>query len=150
MFTSSVICALIILRSFNLTWCGAVLCSVTSTFFQFKEHLAKSRRVIEHTHGKFVSRARELNNSHSLDMSLYLRLELLEGVAAFHCGKFGKCREALADDSISFWPPIIEFQLKGLVWDINFSTNGKLTYESSPLNLQLSLGNSFMQLVLRL
>ncbi|KAF2310557.1 hypothetical protein GH714_014452 [Hevea brasiliensis] len=54
--------------------------------------LEKAREGLEHAHGKDSSRFRLLQAGRSSELALYLRLELLEGVVAYHSGQFDKCR----------------------------------------------------------
>ncbi|XP_021757845.1 NEDD8 ultimate buster 1-like [Chenopodium quinoa] len=78
----------------DMVWCYFMLRDINLLALA-GERLAKARVGIERSHGKNASRARELQSSRSPEIALYLRLELLEGVAAFHCGKLDKSREAL-------------------------------------------------------
>ncbi|XP_021853859.1 uncharacterized protein [Spinacia oleracea] len=85
----------------DMVWCCFMLRDINLLALA-GERLEVARIGIEHSHGKNASRARKLNRSRSPEMALYLRLELLEGVAAFHCGKLDKCRESLTSAKARF------------------------------------------------
>ncbi|XP_050214641.1 uncharacterized protein LOC126665776 [Mercurialis annua] len=64
--------------------------------------LEKARGGLERAHGKDSSRFRLLQAGRSSEISLYLRLELLEGVVAYHSGRFDKCRQFLTSAQARF------------------------------------------------
>lgn len=85
----------------DMVWCYFLLRDI-NLLSVAGERLAKARVGIERAHGKDASRVRLLQGSRSVELSLYLRLELLEGVAAFHCGKLEKSKEALTSAKAKF------------------------------------------------
>ncbi|KAL2929815.1 NEDD8 ultimate buster 1 [Bienertia sinuspersici] len=85
----------------DMVWCYFMLRDI-NLLAVAGERLAKARDGIERAHGKNASRVRKLQGSRSPEIALYLRLELLEGVAAFHCGKLEKSREALTSAKMRF------------------------------------------------
>ncbi|KMT02710.1 hypothetical protein BVRB_8g192990 [Beta vulgaris subsp. vulgaris] len=85
----------------DMVWCYFMLRDI-NLLAVAGERLAKARQGIERAHGKNASRVRQLQASSSPEIALYLRLELLEGVAAFHCGKLEKSREALTSAKTRF------------------------------------------------
>lgn len=85
----------------DMVWCYFMLRDI-KLLVVAGERLAKAREGIVRSHGKNASRARNLQSSRSPEIALYLRLELLEGVAAFHSGKLDKSREALTSAKARF------------------------------------------------
>lgn len=77
----------------DMVWCYFMLRDI-NLLSVAGERLAKAREGIDRAHGKDASRVRMLQGSRSPELALYLRLELLEGVAAFHSGKLEKSRQA--------------------------------------------------------
>ncbi|KAL5547712.1 hypothetical protein UlMin_002943 [Ulmus minor] len=59
------------------------------------ERLRKARQDLERAHGKDSSRVRVIEKGRYPELALYLRLELLEGVVAYHSGQFDKSRKVL-------------------------------------------------------
>ncbi|CAA6670447.1 unnamed protein product [Spirodela intermedia] len=57
--------------------------------------LAKARKGFEHSHGKDSTRMLLLQSGRHVEAAIYLRLELLEGVVAYHNGHFGQSRVSL-------------------------------------------------------
>lgn len=85
----------------DMVWCYFMIRDI-NLLSVAGERLAKAREGIERAHGKDASRVRMLQGSRSPELALYLRLELLEGVAAFHCGHLGKSRQALTSAKAKF------------------------------------------------
>ncbi|KAG5226015.1 NEDD8 ultimate buster [Salix suchowensis] len=80
--------------------------------------LKKAREGLERAHGKDSSRFRLLQAGRTSELALYLRLELLEGVVAYHSGQFDKSRKFLASAQEKF------FQWKGK----RENRKGKMTF----------------------
>ncbi|XP_074274025.1 uncharacterized protein LOC141597457 [Silene latifolia] len=78
----------------DMVWCYFMLRDINCLSLA-GERLAKAKLGIERAHGKDASRVRLLQTSRCPELALYLRLELLEGVAAFHSGHLDKSRQAL-------------------------------------------------------
>ncbi|CAH2044505.1 unnamed protein product [Thlaspi arvense] len=57
--------------------------------------LEKARKGLERAHGKDLSRVRLLQAGQCPELALYVRLELLEGVVAYHTGQNNKALNAL-------------------------------------------------------
>uniref|UniRef100_A0A2P2ILN3 Uncharacterized protein MANES_14G119700 n=1 Tax=Rhizophora mucronata TaxID=61149 RepID=A0A2P2ILN3_RHIMU len=64
--------------------------------------LEKARKGLERAHGKDSSRFRLLQAGSSSELALYLRLELLEGVVAYHNGQFDKSKRILISAQTKF------------------------------------------------
>ncbi|GMH18984.1 hypothetical protein Nepgr_020825 [Nepenthes gracilis] len=78
----------------DMVWCYFMLRDI-SLLSVAGVRLAKAREGIERAHGKDASRVRLLQRGLTPEVALYLRLELLEGVVAYHNGQFEKSRESL-------------------------------------------------------
>nr|DAD27285.1 TPA_asm: hypothetical protein HUJ06_028753 [Nelumbo nucifera] len=78
----------------DTVWCYFMLKDIT-WLSMAGERLAKARQGIERTHGKDSSRIRILQGGSYPELALHLRLELLEGVVAYHSHQFEKSRKAL-------------------------------------------------------
>ncbi|CAK9134286.1 unnamed protein product [Ilex paraguariensis] len=78
----------------DMVWCYFMLRDI-SWLSVAGLRLAKAREGIERAHGKESSRVRILQGGRHVELALHLRLELLEGVIAYHSGKLEKSREAL-------------------------------------------------------
>ncbi|XVE71539.1 hypothetical protein DITRI_Ditri10aG0158900 [Diplodiscus trichospermus] len=64
--------------------------------------LEKAREGLERCHGKDFSRVRLLQAGCHPELALHMRLELLEGVVAYHNGQFDKSRKALDSAQAKF------------------------------------------------
>ncbi|KAK6944425.1 Ubiquitin-associated domain [Dillenia turbinata] len=65
--------------------------------------LAKAREGIERAHGRDSTRVRLLQAGRYPEVALHLRLELLEGVVAYHNGHFDKSRKALTSAQAKYF-----------------------------------------------
>ncbi|THG02320.1 hypothetical protein TEA_021162 [Camellia sinensis var. sinensis] len=85
-------------------WCGATSCSETSVGSQWQGmRLSKAKEGIERAHGKESSRLRLLQGARHPEIALHLRMELLEGVVAYHSGQFEKSRQALTSAQTKYF-----------------------------------------------
>ncbi|KAG8043662.1 hypothetical protein GUJ93_ZPchr0458g22686 [Zizania palustris] len=78
----------------DIVWCYFVLRDV-SCLELAGARLAKARSGFERSHGKDSERFRLLQAGRHADLAIYVRLELLEGVVAYHNGRTEKARESL-------------------------------------------------------
>ncbi|KAL2500577.1 ubiquitin-associated (UBA)/TS-N domain-containing protein [Forsythia ovata] len=78
----------------DMVWCYFMLHDI-SWLSVAGIRLAKAREGIERAHGKESSRMRVLQGGRYPELALYLRLQLLEGVVAYHSGQLQKSKEAL-------------------------------------------------------
>ncbi|OEL34374.1 hypothetical protein BAE44_0004609 [Dichanthelium oligosanthes] len=78
----------------DIVWCYFVLRDV-SCLEVAGTRLEKARVGFERSHGKDSSRFRILQAGRQADLAIYLRLELLEGVVAYHNGHTEKARGSL-------------------------------------------------------
>lgn len=78
----------------DMVWCYFMLRDI-SWLSDAGVRLAKAREGIERAHGKDNSRVRLLQAGRYPELALHLRLELLEGVVAYHSAQFEKSRKAL-------------------------------------------------------
>ncbi|EPS60127.1 hypothetical protein M569_14677, partial [Genlisea aurea] len=79
----------------DMVWCYFMLRDIT-LLSEAGIRLSKARRGLEHAHGKESSRLRILQRGRYPEIALRLRMELLEGVVAFHTGEMQKSKAALA------------------------------------------------------
>ncbi|KAL8488452.1 hypothetical protein ACS0TY_024196 [Phlomoides rotata] len=78
----------------DMVWCYLMLRDI-SWLSVAGIRLAKAREGIERAHGKESSRLRVLQGGRYPELALYLRIELLEGVVAYHSGQLQKSKDAL-------------------------------------------------------
>ncbi|KAJ4957621.1 hypothetical protein NE237_024732 [Protea cynaroides] len=79
----------------DTVWCYFMLRDI-SWLSMAGLRLAKAREGLECAHGKDSSRVRFLQQGYHPEIALYLRLELLEGVIAYHSNRFEKSQKALS------------------------------------------------------
>ncbi|XP_038890750.1 NEDD8 ultimate buster 1 [Benincasa hispida] len=82
--------------------------------------LARAREGIERSHGKDSSRVRILQAGCHPELALHLRLELLEGVAAYHSCKFDKAREAINSARAKYFQLQVSDEALSHVMDMGF------------------------------
>ncbi|KAG8066456.1 hypothetical protein GUJ93_ZPchr0004g39088 [Zizania palustris] len=85
----------------DIVWCYFVLHDV-SCLELAGARLEKARSGFEHSHGKDSTRFRLLQAGHHADLAIYVRLELLEGVIAYHNGHTEKARESLNSAQVKY------------------------------------------------
>lgn len=84
------------------------------------ERLQKARRDLERSHGKDSHRVRLLQGGRYPELALYLRLELLEGVVAYHNGQFDKSRKWLTSAQEKFVQLQVPDEALSLVMSMGF------------------------------
>ncbi|KAJ6731835.1 NEDD8 ULTIMATE BUSTER-1 BS4 PROTEIN [Salix purpurea] len=82
--------------------------------------LKNAREGLERAHGKDSSRFRLLQAGRTSELALYLRLELLEGVVAYHSGQFDKSRKFLASAQEKFFQLQVPDEALSLVMSMGF------------------------------
>ncbi|XP_057753465.1 uncharacterized protein LOC130973082 [Arachis stenosperma] len=85
----------------NMVWCYFMLRDVSS-LSEAGKRLEMAREGLERAHGKNLLRLRLLQGGRFPELALHLRLELLEGVVAYHSGQFEKARVALTSAKAKF------------------------------------------------
>ncbi|KAF3453050.1 hypothetical protein FNV43_RR03483 [Rhamnella rubrinervis] len=85
----------------DMVWCYFMLRDI-SWLSVAGARLEKARKGIEQAHGKDSSRVRLLQGGRFPELALHLRLELLEGVVAYHSGQFDKSRKVLTSAQTKF------------------------------------------------
>ncbi|KAK9269249.1 hypothetical protein L1049_001019 [Liquidambar formosana] len=85
----------------DMVWCYFMLRDIR-WLSEAGIRLAKAREGIERAHGKDASRVRLLQAGRYPELALHLRLELLEGVVAYHSGQLEKSRKALTSAHAKF------------------------------------------------
>lgn len=78
----------------DMVWCYFMLRDI-KWLSMAGVRLEKARKGLERSHGKDSSRARVLQGGAQPEVALYLRLELLEGVVAYHSGQTEKALKSL-------------------------------------------------------
>ncbi|XP_027066932.1 uncharacterized protein [Coffea arabica] len=86
----------------DMVWCYFMLRDI-SWLTVAGQRLAKAREGLERAHGKESIRLRLLQGGRFPELSLYLRLELLEGVVAYHSGRVENSRASLNAAQIKFF-----------------------------------------------
>ncbi|KAJ8753232.1 hypothetical protein K2173_017839 [Erythroxylum novogranatense] len=82
--------------------------------------LEKAREGLERAHGKDAERFRLLQAGQSSGLALYLRLELLEGVVAYHNHQFDKSRRFLVSAQTKFLQLQVSDEALSLVMSMGF------------------------------
>ncbi|KAK0570918.1 hypothetical protein LWI29_008417 [Acer saccharum] len=90
------------LLQIDMVWCYFMLRDI-SWLSVAGMHLQKAREGIERAHGKDSFRMRLLQAGRHPELALHLRMELLEGVVAYHSGQFDKSRKALTSAQAKFF-----------------------------------------------
>ncbi|CAM0901967.1 unnamed protein product [Alopecurus aequalis] len=85
----------------DIVWCYFMLRDV-SCLEVAGDRLSKARLGLERSHGKDSTRFRMLQAARHADLAIYVRLELLEGVVAYHNGHTEKARGALSSAQSKF------------------------------------------------
>ncbi|KAJ0241791.1 Uncharacterized protein HA466_0211580 [Hirschfeldia incana] len=78
----------------DIVWCYFLLRDI-KCLADAGSRLVKARKGLERAHGKDLSRVRLLQAGQCPELALYVRLELLEGVVAYHTGQNDKALNAL-------------------------------------------------------
>ncbi|KAL3535940.1 hypothetical protein ACH5RR_004401 [Cinchona calisaya] len=86
----------------DMVWCYFMLRDI-SWLTVAGLRLANAREGLERAHGKESIRLRLLQGGRCPELALYLRLELLEGVVAYHSGQLENSRMALNAAQIKFF-----------------------------------------------
>lgn len=103
----------------DMVWCYFMLRDI-SWLSVAGVRLVKAREGIERAHGKDSSRVRLLQAGRFPELALYLRLELLEGVVAYHSGQFEKSRKVLASAQGKFTQLQVPDEALSLVTSMGF------------------------------
>uniref|UniRef100_A0ACD5UV98 Uncharacterized protein n=1 Tax=Avena sativa TaxID=4498 RepID=A0ACD5UV98_AVESA len=85
----------------DIVWCYFMLRDV-SRLEVAGARLNKARLGFERSHGKDSTRFRLLQAARHADLAIYVRLELLEGVVAYHNGQAEKARDSLSSAQSKF------------------------------------------------
>ncbi|KAL6558374.1 hypothetical protein OROMI_018724 [Orobanche minor] len=85
----------------DIVWCYFMLHDV-SWLSIAGVRLTKAREGIERSHGKESTRMRILQGGRYPELALHLRLELLEGVVAYHSGQLQKSKDTLTSAQAKF------------------------------------------------
>ncbi|KAF5725852.1 NEDD8 ultimate buster 1 isoform X1 [Tripterygium wilfordii] len=103
----------------DMVWCYFMLRDV-SWLSVAGIRLQKAKEGLERAHGKDASRVRLLQAGRSLELALHMRLELLEGVVAYHSGQFVESRKALTSAQAKFSQLVVSDEALSLVMSMGF------------------------------
>ncbi|KAJ4842883.1 hypothetical protein Tsubulata_013836 [Turnera subulata] len=103
----------------DMVWCYFMLQDI-AWLSMAGLRLEKAREGLERSHGKDSSRFRLLQAGRSSELALYLRLELLEGVVAYHSGQYDKCRKYLASAQAKFFQLQVPDEALSIVMSMGF------------------------------
>ncbi|KAJ0523769.1 putative Ubiquitin-like domain, UBA-like superfamily, Ubiquitin-associated domain-containing protein [Helianthus annuus] len=78
----------------DMVWCYFMLKDISKLSVAGKR-LEEARKGIERSHGKESTRLRLLHGNAHPELALHLRLELLEGIVAYHSGDLEKAKRSL-------------------------------------------------------
>ncbi|KAJ7979023.1 NEDD8 ultimate buster 1 [Quillaja saponaria] len=103
----------------DMVWCYFMLRDMRWLSVAGKR-LEKAREGIEQAHGKDSFRVRLLQGGRYPTLALHLRLELLEGVVAYHSGQFDKAKEVLVSAQVKFCQLQVPDEALSLVISMGF------------------------------
>ncbi|XP_010496033.1 PREDICTED: NEDD8 ultimate buster 1 isoform X1 [Camelina sativa] len=103
----------------DIVWCYFLLRDI-KCLSDAGVRLERARKGLERAHGKDLSRLRLLQAGQSPEMALYVRLELLEGVVAYHTGQCDKALNALKSAHAKFLQLQIPDETLSLVMGMGF------------------------------
>ncbi|KAK6156555.1 hypothetical protein DH2020_010803 [Rehmannia glutinosa] len=86
----------------DMVWCYFMLRDI-SWLSVAGIRLAKAREGIERAHGKESTRLRILQGGRYPELALHLRMELLEGVVAYHSGQLQKSKDTLTSAQAKYF-----------------------------------------------
>ncbi|KAF3782793.1 NEDD8 ultimate buster 1 [Nymphaea thermarum] len=106
----------------DIVWCYFMLRDI-SCLSVAGVRLDKARKSIDRSYAKNADHANLPLEDQHLQRIIYLRLELLEGVVAYHCGRFEESRKALASAQAKY----LQFQVsdEGLTKLMNLGYKGR-------------------------
>ncbi|KAK4854139.1 hypothetical protein QYF36_019487 [Acer negundo] len=107
------------LLQIDMVWCYFMLRDI-SWLSVAGMRLQKAREGIERAHGKDSFRMRLLQAGRHPELALHLRMELLEGVVAYHSGQFDKSRKALTSAQAKFFQLQVPDESLSLVMSMGF------------------------------
>ncbi|KAF5207762.1 Nedd8 ultimate buster [Thalictrum thalictroides] len=85
--------------------------------------LAKAREGIERCHGKDLIRVRVLQGGCHPELALYMRLELLEGVVAYHSEQYDNCKKALTSAQAKYHQLQVPDEALSLLMGMGYGEN---------------------------
>ncbi|KAJ6331939.1 hypothetical protein OIU76_010339 [Salix suchowensis] len=103
----------------DMVWCYFMLQDIAQLSVAGLR-LEKAKEGLERAHGKDSSRFRLLQAGRSSELALYLRLELLEGVVAYHSGQFDKSRKFLTSAQAKFFQLQVPDEALSIVMSMGF------------------------------
>ncbi|KAL5786326.1 hypothetical protein ACOSQ2_008718 [Xanthoceras sorbifolium] len=107
------------LLQIDMVWCYFMLRDI-SWLSVAGMRLQKAREGIERAHGKDSFRMRLLQVGRHPELALHLRMELLEGVVAYHSGQLDKSRKSLTSAQAKFFQLQVSDEALSLVMSMGF------------------------------
>ncbi|KAL8136060.1 hypothetical protein AgCh_010599 [Apium graveolens] len=106
----------------DMVWCYFMLRDM-SWLSLAGVRLAKARVGIERAHGKESSRVRILQGGRCPELPLYLRMDLLEGVVAYHSGQLQKSKAFLSSAQAKYLQLQVPDELLSLLMSMGYRQN---------------------------
>ncbi|KHN23193.1 NEDD8 ultimate buster 1 [Glycine soja] len=104
----------------DMVWCYFMIRDI-KWLSDAGKRLEMAREGIERAHGKDSFRLRLLQGGRYPELALHLRLELLEGVVAYHTGQFEKSKQTLASARTKFIQLQVPDEALSLVMSMGFA-----------------------------
>ncbi|KAG5559499.1 hypothetical protein RHGRI_009134 [Rhododendron griersonianum] len=124
----------------DMVWCYFMLRDI-SWLSMAGIRLSKAREGIERAHGKDASRLRLLQGGRYPEIALHLRMELLEGVVAYHSGQFEKSRQALTDAQTRYFQLQVPDEALSLLMSMGYKEhNAKRALRMSNQDVESAVG----------
>ncbi|XP_024525096.1 uncharacterized protein LOC9641726 [Selaginella moellendorffii] len=105
----------------DMVWCLFMLRDIGGLGVA-KERLAEARRGLKRAHGANLERLRVLQGGFCPELAIYVRLELLEGVVAFHSGLVDAARASLEAAQQKFLKLQVPDESLVILADMGFTT----------------------------
>ncbi|XP_054820560.1 uncharacterized protein LOC129319493 [Prosopis cineraria] len=103
----------------DMVWCYFMIRDIR-WLSEAGKRLEMARAGIERAHGKDSQRLRVLQGGRYPELALHLRLELLEGVVAYHNGKVEKSRDVLTSAKAKFMQLQVSDEVLSFVMSMGF------------------------------
>ncbi|TVU16310.1 hypothetical protein EJB05_39867 [Eragrostis curvula] len=105
----------------DIVWCYFMLRDI-SRLEVAGTRLEKARSGLESSHGKDSTRFRLLQAGRQADLAIYVRLELLEGVVAYHNGQSEKAHGSLTSAQVKYLQLQVPDEAIAMLTEMGYST----------------------------
>ncbi|CAL9056662.1 unnamed protein product [Musa banksii] len=106
----------------DIVWCYFMLQDI-SCLAVAGIRLENARKGFERSHGKDSTRLRLLQAGYRAELATYLRLELLEGVVAYHSDKYEEARKALSSAQAKYMQLQVPDEALSLLMGMGYKEN---------------------------